>query len=82
MALFCICYQQNEFVQQAGEGVEVEAGEVYPMQETYCEVILEFFLRATADLGHIYEESHSCSLDDAKCLKPNRKCVNSPALHF
>lgn len=53
------------------------------MQETHCEVIFEFFcLSVTADLGRTDEESHSCSLDEAKCLKPKRKCANSPALHF
>lgn len=60
-----------------------KAGEVPLMQETHCEVIFEFFfLSITADLGRTDEESHSCSLDEAKCLKPKRKRANSPALHF
>lgn len=60
-----------------------KAGEVPLMQETHCEVIFEFFfLSITADLGRTDEESHSCSFDEAKCLKPKRKRANSPALHF
>lgn len=83
MALVCICYKHSEVVQRVGRVEKWEAGEVPLMQETHCEVIFEFFsLSVTADLGRTDEESHSCSLDEAKCLKPKRKCANSPALHF
>lgn len=82
MALLCICYKQVSLYPRPGSGEKWGAGEVHLMPGTYCQVILEFFLlRATADLGRIDEESHSCSLDEAKCLKPKRKCVSSLALH-
>lgn len=60
MALFCISCKQREFVLQVGRLGQWEAGEVLLVLETYYEVILEFFcLRATADLGGIYDEAHS-----------------------
>lgn len=46
------------------------------MLETYYEVILEFvFQRVIAVLGRVDEQAHSCSLDEAKYLKPKRKCA-------